>query len=100
MSLKKCPECEKEVSSSAQNCPHCGCPLAGDGNTRITAEWTNKSIKKKKLIGIGIVILGFFVFAIGVAIDITGIVGMGFLISVFGFLYLIYVSFLKWWNHG
>ena len=28
MSLIKCRECEKEVSSSAMKCPHCGAPLA------------------------------------------------------------------------
>lgn len=27
MSLIKCPECQKEVSSSATSCPHCGYPL-------------------------------------------------------------------------
>lgn len=27
MSLIKCPECEKEISSKAKTCPHCGCPL-------------------------------------------------------------------------
>lgn len=27
MALKNCPECEKEVSSEAAACPHCGHPL-------------------------------------------------------------------------
>ncbi len=27
MSLMKCPECGKEVSTSAEVCPHCGYPL-------------------------------------------------------------------------
>ena len=27
MALIKCPECGKEVSSSAKNCPNCGCPI-------------------------------------------------------------------------
>ena len=25
MALIKCPECNKEISSSAKLCPHCGC---------------------------------------------------------------------------
>ncbi len=29
MALIKCPECGKEVSSSAKNCPNCGCPIEG-----------------------------------------------------------------------
>lgn len=27
MALIKCPECGKEVSSRAFDCPHCGCPV-------------------------------------------------------------------------
>jgi len=27
MALKTCPECKKQVSSSARECPHCGKPL-------------------------------------------------------------------------
>lgn len=27
MALISCKECKKEVSSAAQSCPHCGCPL-------------------------------------------------------------------------
>ena len=27
MALIKCPECQKEVSTSAASCPHCGYPL-------------------------------------------------------------------------
>ncbi|MBW6534706.1 MAG: zinc ribbon domain-containing protein [Mariniphaga sp.] len=30
MSLINCPECEKEVSSQAVSCPHCGFPLQSD----------------------------------------------------------------------
>ena len=26
MSLRKCPDCSKDVSSSAPSCPHCGRP--------------------------------------------------------------------------
>ncbi|MDR0515986.1 MAG: zinc ribbon domain-containing protein, partial [Fibromonadaceae bacterium] len=26
MALIKCPECEKQISDKAENCPHCGCP--------------------------------------------------------------------------
>ena len=27
MAIIECPECGKDVSSKAQSCPHCGCPL-------------------------------------------------------------------------
>lgn len=43
MSLINCPECKKEVSSNAKNCPNCGtpidnsikCPKCGSSNTKI-----------------------------------------------------------------
>lgn len=25
--LRKCPDCEKEISRKAESCPHCGCPI-------------------------------------------------------------------------
>ena len=28
MALIKCPECSKEISDKANNCPNCGCPLS------------------------------------------------------------------------
>lgn len=36
MSLIKCPECGKEISSFAEFCPHCGCPKLMINNTSIT----------------------------------------------------------------
>ena len=27
MALIKCPECGKEISDKASNCPNCGCPI-------------------------------------------------------------------------
>jgi len=34
MALKKCPECEKDVSSFAPKCPHCGYPISQTENTK------------------------------------------------------------------
>lgn len=31
MSLKACPDCGREVSSSAKSCPQCGAPVASGG---------------------------------------------------------------------
>lgn len=25
--LRKCPDCDKEISRKAESCPHCGCPI-------------------------------------------------------------------------
>ena len=27
MAIIKCPECGKEISNMAKNCPNCGCPI-------------------------------------------------------------------------
>ena len=29
MALRPCPECNRQVSTKARQCPHCGSPLAG-----------------------------------------------------------------------
>lgn len=34
MSLIACPECTKQVSSFAPNCPGCGCPIKASGETK------------------------------------------------------------------
>ena len=30
MALIKCPECGRQVSEYAENCPNCGCPMDRD----------------------------------------------------------------------
>lgn len=33
MALRECPECQNPISTAADACPHCGCPLR-DGNKK------------------------------------------------------------------
>lgn len=33
MALIKCPDCQKDVSSQAESCLHCGCPISKKNNT-------------------------------------------------------------------
>ena len=55
MALHECPECDKSVSSEAQTCPHCGCPLRSG---------------KKRQSWLGPLLLIFFVVcALGIAVD-------------------------------
>ena len=42
MSIIKCPECGKEVSSSAPTCPHCGYPLKKTTST-ISSTYQSRS---------------------------------------------------------
>ena len=34
MALIKCEECNKEISSRAISCPHCGCPVSKNESTK------------------------------------------------------------------
>lgn len=49
MALIKCPECNKEISSSAKLCPHCGCDFFSMLKNRfqiqfITCDQSQKNI--------------------------------------------------------
>ena len=35
MTLIKCPECNREISNKAENCPHCGYPISKDENFKL-----------------------------------------------------------------
>lgn len=52
MALIKCKECGKEISSMAESCPNCGCPIEREVNT----EKKNKIIKWA-ILGLGLLIL-------------------------------------------
>jgi len=51
MALINCPECQREVSSKANSCPHCGNPIASFGETQAagtpitTVQETGKKFK-------------------------------------------------------
>ena len=62
MALIACPECKKEVSEKALQCPHCGCPIA-------TATRTQKP---KSSVGCGKAI-GVFLFFVFTAVAVMGI---------------------------
>lgn len=49
MSLIKCPECGKEVSSSAVNCPSCGHPISAVNKTTVVKEKKKGSCLSKIL---------------------------------------------------
>ena len=65
MSLIKCPECGKEVSSSAPTCPHCGYPLKKTTSTTPSAyqSRSDRLVEKehdrkyKEMIASGIIFL-------------------------------------------
>lgn len=78
MALIKCPECGRQVSNIAQNCPSCGFPL-GEKFKKEKAEIRNIGIVKSLyLIGL---IFGFFMFLAAVR-SASGIIeNMGLAVS-------------------
>ena len=52
MALIKCPECEKEISSKAKTCPHCGCPLEKKEDNKSKVPKKRFHSKEYKMTGI------------------------------------------------
>jgi len=52
MSLIKCKECDKEISDSAESCPHCG----GETNLK-----TKKNTLKKNILTVVAVLVGILI---------------------------------------
>ena len=70
MALIKCPECGKEISDNAQNCPQCGYPLKGSATkgednpsigTAKGSQQTSQPVPKKKKNGCLVGCLTFFI---------------------------------------
>lgn len=46
--LVECPECEKQISGTADPCPHCGFPVAGERSWQM-AEQKTLELRKRKI---------------------------------------------------
>ena len=71
MALINCPECNKEISSLAKACPHCGCPIYTEPETNLNNTTPPRKKKRGSALKITLLILaivlilgsiGFFVF--------------------------------------
>ena len=115
MALSKCPECNKEVSTSATICPHCGFPLkdAKDDGKSILHEgrgpidddpyWVKNIVKRRKhkinvfiwfdIIFLIMLVVGILLLAIS---DNTSTAGITLLsISISALLNMIFSSNFK-----
>lgn len=70
MALIKCPECQREVSDKAQNCPHCGYPMREE-KTAEQKENPKPEKPKKKLDKMYIAIIIALVFVVGIPITLS-----------------------------
>jgi len=74
MALVKCLECDKELSTDAKACPHCGAPrLSSVGRSAVTIGLT-------RIYGLGLIALGVWLMAkvsnAGLYVIIIGLVLM------------------------
>ncbi len=104
MALIKCGECGTEVSTLAAVCPKCAAPIAnapaakaiGQGVT--VTELTSKSLKKRRLVSVAMIIVGVLVF-FGAETG-SGTAAVGALLTFAGLMHYLVVSTNKWWHHG
>ena len=104
MALTTCPDCQKDVSTSAVSCPNCGAPVAAAavearaaGAPLTTTQGTSKKLKAQQLFAILAVFVGLFW---AMADAESGSPSIGALILVVGFLLFAIVQILMWWHHG
>lgn len=65
MALINCPECGKEISDTAQSCPHCGYPIVSKETVNISAApKTISNISKKRLRVLAIAIICLIIVGI------------------------------------
>ena len=105
MPLINCPDCDKQVSSSAPACPGCGSPIgdkkesAGSGVQRLaTVQETSKKLKLQSLIAVTLLIVGFAWFFVASQADAEP-PGAAMAMVVIGFIWYIVNRFRIWWHH-
>jgi len=107
MSLIHCPECNREISSSAATCPGCGTPIAAAADTLATGsplttiQETSKRFKVQLLGAWCVFIIGWTMVFITVK-DMTAggepspVPG---LVVFAGFAWWVVTKFRIWWHH-
>ena len=105
MALIKCPECGKDVSTAAANCPHCGFPLnkevvnveekvtVKDNPAPINSVWVNSYKNKCNTVKITWTLIFVLVLIILIIVGSASFSGRGsgaafFILLAFGFLSL------------
>jgi hypothetical protein len=86
MALIKCPECRKEVSDKAVNCPFCGYAFRS-----VTVEQTGKVWKLVKLMSVLMLVVGAMFYKQNQLLSN--------MLLTFGVIFFIVSSFGKWWNN-
>ena len=100
MALINCKECNKEVSSVAAACPHCGAPTfeaAGDQSARII-EQSSKKLKIHYLYAFGVLVVGVLLALILPKSDFYGIM-LGYASFAIAAIWAFVTKIRIWWHH-
>ena len=102
MALIKCPECERDVSSKATACPHCGYPIErtaqGPRPVQII-EQTGRRWKAVLALGWLLILLGVLLLARQLAADDPRGPALGWWVGVAGVACLATSRAGAWWYH-
>jgi uncharacterized membrane protein YvbJ len=104
MSLIRCPDCEKDVSSRTEKCPNCGCPISKtplqETSTQetVTIELTSKEIKKQTIYAVLLMMAGLFIAIFGAFIS-GGVTLLGAVVASIAVIWLVVLKFKTWWHH-
>ncbi|URX63252.1 zinc-ribbon domain-containing protein [Luteibacter anthropi] len=94
MALIACRDCGKDVSDAAPACPHCGRPVAAT-----VIEQTSKDIKRLKIMGGVVFVLGLVMFLVG-GMLFPQFLEAGMFVMAGGLAIYVLASFQRWWRHG
>ena len=94
MSLIKCPDCGKDVSTWEPSCPHCGRPLTNE-EIEVATELTGKRYKLYLVISVLVCGLGWILLFSG---DESSAHTGRYFIGI-GLIGYIGTKILTWWEH-
>ena len=108
MPLTTCPDCGAAISTSAEACVQCGCPVSGPIATRSSktqlVEHTAKRYKAWMLLGGSLIILSIAIALVGVSQSDSetsvGWMAASILVFLVGGIGYISARLLAWWNHA
>lgn len=104
MALIPCPECAREVSSTAAACPGCGAPIAArsesvaTGTPLQTVQETSKRLKSQILIA-SLMFWAGAIWFFTAGVNDGGMVVVSLLLMIAGLAFYIGTKARIWWHH-
>ena len=106
MALINCPDCNKEVSTSAVSCPNCGAPVDAAQETKAagtpltTTQSTSKKFKGQQVIATLMFIVGAIWIFAALGQEPPSEAGLPLVITLVGMIWYIVIRIRTWGHHG